>query len=533
MTTTQNMSTITELLRSRDLAIKKVSKESTKFMAYATVNGSAKVPEELAQAQGAFQCVLDHLKNIMTSTSVLRKANMSILTDMPNFFTKEQMTIAECRQNIVGDKNVGLPSFSYHLTDLYNHMLKQTQDVSSAVKRHNDSAKSSLKTMLDSEYNKHESERKLSRDQNFALALDFDSAYELKVKSLTDAFWAKNKALQVDPLNVFAKMTELSEWLNDYERTKEMRINKANNSLLISVQQTYSVAVDSNTVSLEELANLIKDKNMEIQTAIFRLVVVSWKVGDADVKNLVVNSASFDYALLLTMIQAYGEMQRVMRVVTTLTDTGITNSLTKSDMTAVDIVDYKNIVVPVLTKMLEVAERQKHTATSTVKSQESSVRSEVVKLLENGMSSASARPTGDKMKEYTTSLVESLAPRVAVAPNLDSSIKQFQDLLDEYNGKIKSSLATVNANTRVQVTWLVGGFVQPPSSWDNVDKMESLVQLDCTDPHNIVGFDESDDDAPAVAISGGWNSSVSSSGGRGGRGRSGRGGFGRGSNGRL
>ncbi len=465
---------ITEYLRLRDLCLKKIEKESGRIVAYETVSGNSKPSTELVNTSATFQSVHDLLTNACVITSELRRANVATQTSMTDYFGNV-MSVVDCRQNMVSDKLVGLPSVYYHLVSLYNKMLKQSHEVNIAVKNHNDSHALKLKKIHEIEYNKHEEERKSSRDQNVDLPVDFETAYEAKLKNISDAFWLKNKATHVDPLGVFDLLTSISDWTDKFEKEKEMQLNRANNSeAVFNVDLTQYEGEPS--VSLEELSNLIKDKNSEILTLINRLVIVSWKVGNTEPINILVTSAKDNYELLMNMLKSYGLMQNAYRVVSTFVPTQFTNSLTKTRMSAVDVVDLKNIVIPIMTKMVDLVEKQKQTTTSQVKSQESSIRSEIVKLLETSMSSASSRPTADKIKEYTNNLIESVSSKVLVAPDIERHIATYQQFLDEFDSQIRPALATVNANTRVKIVWDLNNIPKVRGSWDTINQIIPYAQ---------------------------------------------------------
>lgn len=477
---------ITELLRLRDLCLKKIEKESGKFIAYDVITGSAKPSDELLNAAATFQSVFDLLTNACTITSVLRKANVATQTNLQDYWGS-QMSVAECRQNMVGDKIVGLPSVHHHLKSLYNRILKQTSDVNTAVKNHNDSHNTKLKKIQESEYVKHEEERKSSRDQNVQLPPDFETAYETKLQNITDAFWLKNKAVQVDPIKVFSLLTSLSTWIDNFEKNKEMQLNRANNSEpVVECDLSHFQSADNdNDVSLEELASLIKDKNAEIIKLIDRLVTVSWKIGNNDPVDHLVSSAKENYDLILNMVKSYGIMQEVFRTVSTFIQTTYVNPMTKTKMSAVDMIDFKNIVVPIMKKMLQSAENQKRTSTSQVKSQEGSIRTEVVKLLEGSMNSASSRPTTDKIKEYTNNLMESVSSRVVSAPDIEKQLANYQQFLDEFDSQIRPALATVNANTRVKIVWELNSVPKVIGSWDTIGLMTNYDQPEIVESTSV------------------------------------------------
>lgn len=511
---------IVELLRLRDVCLKKIEKESSRFVAYDTVTGNSKPANDIDNTSNIFQSIHDLLSNACEITSVLRKANVATFTTLEDFWGRK-MSVSECRQNMIGDKLVGLPSVHYHLKSLYNKMLKQTSSVNKLIKDHNDSHTIKLKKIKDTEYLKHEEERKSSREQNIELPIDFDNTYELKLQSIVDAFWVKNKATQVDPLDVFNLLKKISDWIDFFDKNKEIQINKANNSqpniqydlsyfdpINTNITNTTNTTDTTDTtdttnstntaelagyedISLEELQGLIKEKNREITNLIDRLVIVSWKIGNGEVMDQLVDSAKDNYQLILDMIKSYGLMQNAFRIVSTFKQTNYVNPLSKTQMSAVDMADFKNMVIPVITKMLNSAENQKNNAVKQVKSMESSVKTDVIKLLEGSMNSASARPTADKIKEYTNNLMESVMPKVISSPEIEKQIEAYQKLLDDFNSQIKPALSTVNANTKLRVVWETKNVQKPAENWDTIDTMTVYTQSEIVECVSV--YDNMDD----------------------------------------
>lgn len=477
---------ISELLRSRDLLLKRIEKSSNKIVGYETVLGNAKPSEDLMNTESIFSSVYNLLENTCNVTAKLRRANVATQTSMKDYFG-ETMSVFDCRQNIVGDKVVGLPSASYHLKTLYNEILRQTQEVNRSVTYHNESHLLKLKKIQDLEYSKHEEERKSSREQNIQLPVDFESTYETKIKNIVDSFWLTNKAHVVDPLSVFTLLKNLSEWTDLFEKEREMMINKANNT-----DASFDIDMSKYTgepdVSLEELSNLIKEKNSEIIKLIDRLVVVSWKIGETGLtNNILIQNAKENYDLIMKLIKSYNIMISAHRTASTFVLTTVSNSITNKQMSAVDMIDLKNIVVPIMKKMLHVVEQQKENANKHIKSQESEIRSEVVKLLESSMSSASSRPSSDKVKEYTNNLIDSVSPKLVSATNINFWIEKYQSFLDEFDSKIKPALSTINANTRVKTIWENNTVPKQNEDWDTVDLMESYEQLEIVNSIDLYG----------------------------------------------
>lgn len=485
---------IIDLLRLRDLYLKKIEKESNSIVVYETVIGNGKQSSALVATPALFQSVYDLLQNTCIITSELRRANVATKTHMKDYFGN-YMSVVECRQNTVGDKLVGIPSVHYHLKSLYNKMLTQTREINSIVKNHNDTHSLKLKKIQETEYNKHEDERKSFREQNIQLPNDFEIAYEAKLKNISDAFWLKNNASYFDPLNVFSLLENLSSWTDKFEQEKEMQLNRANNSettLDFDLSQYQENEDAIKTVSLEELNNLIKNKNSEISKLINRLIVVSWRVGANDLANELVLSAKENYDLIMQMIKSYSLMQNAYRIVSTFVPTQFVNSLTKQKMSAVDAVDLKNIVVPIMTKMLNLVERQKKTTHSHVKDKEDSVRTEVVRLLEGSMNSANSRPSVEKIKEYTINLMESISPRILEAVGIEKYVTVYQQFLDEFDSQIKPALSTMNANTRVKIVWDVNNIPKMTGSWETINQMNTYTQSEIIESVSL--YDLTDDD---------------------------------------
>lgn len=524
---------IAELLRMRDLCLKKIEKESSKFVAYDVVVGNAKNPTEIGTAVSTFQSVYDLLSNACTITSVLRKANVATLTSLTDYWGKT-LSVVECRQNTVGDKIIGLPSAHFHLKALYNKMLKQTSDVNTLVKNHNESHGVKLKKIQETEYLKHEEERKSSRDQNVELPVDFETVYETKLKNIAEAFWLKNKAVQVDPVNVFEILQNISSWTDNFEKNKEMLLNRANNSEpvttfdltpFVTLDQTTSDQTTSDQttsdVSLEELSDLIKEKNKEISLLIDRLVIVSYKIGiNTNPVNQLVETGHDNYNLIMDMIKSYGLMQEAFRIVSTFTLTNYVNPINKTKMSAVDMADFKNIVIPVMTKMLDIVENQKKSANIQVKTQEGTIRTDVIKLLEGSMNSASSRPTVDKIKEYTNNLMESVSSRVVFSSDIEKQLHNFQQVLDEFDSQIKPALATINANTRVKIVWNITNVPKITGSWDTLNLMTQYVQPEIVESSNV--YDDFDNYVAENDSTNEWNEpsyskpkNIAHSGGRG------------------
>lgn len=464
---------ISELLRERDLCLKKIQKESKNFTAYDTLTGNAKPSNNIETTTHVFQKVCDLLKNVSEITYFLRRANVATLTELEDFWG-EKMSIVEARQNQVEDKLDGLPSVHQHLKNLYNKILKQASLTNKNVRDHNESHNLKLKKIKETEYMKHEDERKSSREQNIELPNDFESSYDAKIKNIVDAFWTKYKAVQVDPINVFGLMGQLSSWIDLFEKTNQTQINKSNNSepkfdYDISCYKSNNSNV--NTISLEELHSLIQESNTQIENLITRFVAVSWKIGNGEIIDPSIDKSNENYNLILESIKSYDQMKKIFRIVSTFEETNYLNPMTKLKMSSVDMADFKNTVIPVIELMLTTAEQQKKNAMTYVKSLETSVRNETVKLLENSMNSASSRPPADKIKEYTNNLMESIMPKIINSPDIEKQLEKYQKFLDDFDSQIKPAMSTVNANTRIVISW---NDVKPSKStydWNTIDQL--------------------------------------------------------------
>lgn len=515
--------TISSLLRARELAIKKVTKDVNGLVTHSTVVGDAATPVAVGQAPSVLQSIYDHLANICSLTSNLRRFNLSTLTDATDYFTGNRMNISECRQNVVAGKNVGLPSVLFHLQTLHNTMQAQAKQVLAAVKHHNAQEKANLTRILNAEHAAYLREEESLR-QLGSVPTDFKATYDAKVARMETAFWEKNTATLIDPLELPSLLSQLAKWLDDFEKQRDIKINRANSGAvghLISNPPS-----DSPSVSLEELMALVKDQNNAINTAISRLVVVSWRVADRDPMNLQVEHARESYDNVCRLIKAYGVMQSVLRSATTLTLLSVTNPLNGSAMSAIDVVDFQHVVVPVLRRVLKIVEKQKTTATDYVKSSESTVRTDVVKLVESNLGTASSRPTPEKIKEYTTGLLESLMPRLVTDPRTDGWVAKYTELLDTFDSTVKPSLSTANANTRVTVVWDKAPSCASVPTWDDMGLDAPLRQAEIASSAPM--FESLEDDLDGDVDIGGWESSATWGGGarigteRGGR-RGGRG----------
>jgi hypothetical protein len=460
-----NFTTISEILRERDLQLSKIRSETKNISAYDTVVGNSKQPLELNKTAGKLQSILDHLKNVCQYTAALRRANVSTYTEL-QYYKGEQMSVAECSKGMTNEKR--------YLQLLASKLMSSATYVNTSVNRHNDEQKKRLTQMLDDEYKKHESERKSSREENYTLSENFDSEYTRKIDNVRTAFWQKNKAELYDPIDIFSKINSINLWAEMFTKDVNLCINKANNN---SYESSYMIEelTGEPSISLEELLNKMKEYEQQIETLLNRLVLVSWKVGtNGQYKEPNVQNAEKDYDLLSTMIDSYREMKNVYRTMSTFANTGITNSLTKLPMSPVDISDYNHFVVPVITEVIEMINLQKSTCKSTAKTSETNTRSEVVKMLEGSMTNASSRPTADKMKDYTNSIIDSVSTKMVAGENVEKYVQIYQEVLDEFESKINVALSTINSNTKVKVTWNTDTRKKELKSWGTLNCVNGL-----------------------------------------------------------
>lgn len=480
---THHVPTIAEILRNKDLELKKVNKDATTILGVTTVVDLKKLPKELVQTSATFQSVYDKMGHVTKLVSQLRKANIATMTETCNFFTKKQVNVVDCRQHMVGDVNKGLESEVYFLRKLYNHGVQQANSVKASIDAHNKLMQKNIDRDLYEEDSAHERERKKLIERKMPIPVDFESKHAEKRVEMTETFWKENKATQIDPLNIFLFLSELKEWLDDHEKNREMRLNRANHGPIGDYSNLYKVPKEP-TISLEELMSYVKEYNAKIETAFHKLILVSWKVGNGDSKNFDIVYASDRLNEMKTLIQTYGTMQSVQTIVTDLTPVGIMNPLNNEPMTATDAVDFKNIVVPVFTKMLKTIETQQNEANAFVKSREPECRTKAMEVLKDSMSAAaSARPSPEQLKELTTSIMDATMPKISIAEGLEVWLGKYQSVLDSVDSTMDTALATVNANTRVEVTWT--NVVTPVvvGTWDQPGQINMLPQPNKSGSH--------------------------------------------------
>ena len=475
VTATDSVPTIATILRDKDLEFKKVNKDAINFIGVEAIVDQSKVSKELTQTGQTFQSVYDKLGHITKKLSELKRANVSTLTEAKNFFTQKEMNVIDSRQNMVGKENVGVKSEVFYLRQLYNHAVQQANQVKAHMDSHNNTMKAKLEKDLKSEDTYHEAERKKLKERKMAIPDDFESAYANKVKSVTQTFWQENKATQVDPLNIFLFLAELKTWLDDHEKHREIRLNRAIHGA-IGTFVPFETTTETNTVSLEELMSYVKDYNYKIETAFHKLVLVSWRVGTKDPYTHDVTHAEDRLNEIKTLIRTYGEMQSVQKVITSTVLIGVQNPITNEPMTAADVVDFKHAVVPVLTKMLARVEQQQKEAKDMIKVKEPECRNKVMELLKDTMGAASGRPSPEQMKEITKGLMESLMPKLIMGEGLEVWLGKYQTVLDHVESTMDTALATVNANTRVPVTWTNVTTMAEVGSWDSSAPMITMAQ---------------------------------------------------------
>ena len=471
------MSTISQLLREKDLALKKINKEVGLVIAVTTSSRTTKLPTEFVNASSYFQSVYDHLKNVCELLSKIRYANAALMTDAPDYFTGKNMSVVDCRQNLLGSGNVGLPSTIYLMKQLHIHLSKQVKKVKDDVQAHNNLKNAELKKLLDEKFRSHNKEREVFTNKS-DIPNDFESNYAYQVDNMTKAFMAKNWANYYDPTNVFPFLTNLGNWISDFDRLMNVKINKANNKVIEDNQVDLVGQVDSNLpcMSLEELIKNVKDQSAQIKTEIERLVAVSWTIGENEPVNKSVHTASVDLNRILKRIESYQRMQSAWKRITTITQLNVQNPLTDKMMSAVDVVDFQNLIVPYFRKMLDTYESQKRTAVNKVASEETTVRSNIMKLLEGNMSSSNSKPSPDNLKKYIDELMESMVPHVEFAKDINVWIEKYEKVTEYFDTVMINALATTNANTMVPITWTLVESPHTVNSWDTVDTMQQFEQ---------------------------------------------------------
>lgn len=468
--------TIATLLRDKDLEFKKINKDALNVVGVSALVDQSKTPKELVQATQTFQSVYDKLGYVTKVLSQLRKANVLTKTEAKNFFTQQELNVTDCRQNMVGDQNVGLKSEVYYLRQLYNHAIHQANTVKTHINSHNTLMKAQLERDLKSEDKAHENERNKLKERKMAIPDNFESTFTHRLEEMTKTFWHENKATQVDPLNIFLFLSELKTWLDDYEKNREMRLNRANHGPIGNVAADANTE-NSQTVSLEELMSYVKDYSSKIEYAFSKLVLVSWRVGTKDPNSHDIAYAEERLNELKTLIKTYGEMQSIQKMVTSTVFIGVQNPLTNEEMTASDVVDFKHTVVPIFTKMLARIESQQKEANELIKAREPDCRAKVMEVLKESMSTSSGRLSTDQLKEYTKGLMDSSMPKLTTSEGLEVWLGKYQQVLDHVESTMNTALATVNANTRVPVTWMTVTVPTSVGSWDDMTvRMESLSQ---------------------------------------------------------
>jgi hypothetical protein len=470
--------TIAMLLRDKDLELKKINKDAKSIVGVMDVVDQSKLPKELSQTGPTMQSIYDKLGHVTTVLSKIRKGNVSTITDSKNFFTQDNMNVVDCRQNISGNETVGSRSEVYYLKQLYNHAVRQSNDVKSNIEAHNKSMRGKLERDLKSEDHNHEEERRKLKDRKITIREDFESSYLTKVELMTSTFWKENKAVPVDPIDIFSFLAELKSWLDDYEKNREMRLNRSNHGE-IGTFTPFDIA-GTQTVSLEELMSSVKDYDSKIEYAFNGLFLVSWQVGSQDAKSHDIIHAKQRLSEMKTLIKTYGEMQSVQKYVTCSTNIGLQNPITNNNMTAIDVVDFKNIVVPVFTNIINRIESQKNDVSLLIKQREPECRNKAMDLLKDSMGTASGRPSPEQIKEITKSAMDSTLPVLTMGEGLENWLKKYQNIIDFVESTMDTSLATVNANTRVPVTWTTVIDTPVVGSWDDSTKMSSVEQYHVT-----------------------------------------------------
>ena len=134
-----------------------------------------------------------------------------------------------------------------------------------------------------------------------------------------------------------------------------------------------------------------------------------------------------------------------------------------------DVVDFYHNIVPTLKGMVKIVSDQKKDIELTLSTSEPRTRNDIMKSIENSMTSSSSRLTPDKLKEYVASLMDSMHPKITEGPGLSKWIEKYQKIIDEFDEDLKNALATVNVTTKVEITWDNSKPDAAVGSWNNTD----------------------------------------------------------------
>lgn len=478
--------TISTLLRNKDLELKKINKLVTNLLSAQALQSKAEPDEKHKTCGTTLQSIYDKLSYLCSLMHTLRCANVSITTDLKNYFTNEPMSIIECRQNIVSGQIKGAPSEVYYLTELQNHIAKQINDVKAKIKNHNNQKKAELAKILDTEKVNYERDRK-SHEEIGGVPENFEKEYLERIEKKKEVFWERHLAEPVDPINIFAVLDKLSSWINNFNKYREHEINSSNEKKFkLDDCVKLELSEGKPTITLDKLNILMEDKRKEIINSINCLVVITWKI-KSSYQFTVVDNALADYDKVLSLIKTYGQMQQAHRLATTLSDTGITNPLSGTPLTAIDALDLKNIIIPIVQDIINNIDTQTNEAKAIITQKETEVRAEISKLLEGSMTVASSRPAPEKMKEYADKLFESMSYKLLIAKDIDQWKTKFQNIIDKFETEVVNGLMTANVTTRVPITWYDIDISNTKVNWNNDVDVQFIEQLHI---NNVDNYDK-------------------------------------------
>jgi len=466
---------VASLLRSKELEEKKLDKLIGNLSVYEALRPSEKSSTNHANAASTMQAIYDKMKGLLTIYANLRRANVTVNTSMQNYFTGRNLTLIECKDTTRDGEQVGVLLEPYFLTELQRHIASQINTVKESVRVHNQTKRNELQQRLDKKYAQYQKDRK-SQEELGGVSDTFDSDYEESVRKMTDAFWEKNLAKEVDTINVFAVVSKLTDWITNFDKKRNLAVNAAIQTEFC-LDNVAQLPKAESTMSLEELNLLIREQQVKINTAIQRLCSVSWKVvSDSAPKDSRVESAHKDLETIFGLIRSYGEMIRVQKLATTCVNTNVENPLTGAQMSGIDALDFEDVCINRLRNVLDRIEDSRLEKDDYVKSKASEVRTGIAKLLEGALAASSSRPTPDKLKEYSDKLYESEMPVVRQADGVDTWIKRYTEIIDIYETTIKNGLSSSNATTQVPVTWENVNVDSELPTWDNDFNIQILEQ---------------------------------------------------------
>lgn len=472
---------VATLLRSKELEEKKLLKLIDNLVVYDSLRPGEKSSTNLTNAAKHMQAIYDKMKGLSTIYANLRRANVSVETSMQNYFTGRNLTLIECKDTTHNGQQVGVLLEPYFLTELQKHIATQVNAVKEAVRVHNQQKRNELQQRLNAKYAQYQKDRK-SQEELGGVPESFDSDYEESVKKMTEAFWEKNLAKEVDTINIFAVVSKLTDWITTFDKKRNLAVNAAL-QVDFSLANTTQLPNATSTMSLEELNLLIREQQVKIKTATSRLCSVSWKVvSETGPRDPRVAHADKDLETVLGLIRAYGEMVKVQKLATTCASTLVENPLTGAPMSGIDALDFEEICVERLRLVLGTIEQTHSACTATVNAKAPEVRASIAKLLEGALAASSSRPTPDKLKEYSDKLYESEMPVVRQAEGVQTWIDRYTAVIDAYETTVTNGLSSANATTQVPVTWENVEVESEVPTWDNETTIPVLQQPQQTAP---------------------------------------------------